>query len=53
MFEQLIVKNFTVGMNNFFISAKFYLVTITELEQKVMIHGVCKTHDKGLPKPVI
>ena len=53
MFEHLKGKNFTCTMDNLFISAKFGQACLTEIPQQVMIHGVCRTVDRGLPKCVI
>ena len=40
-------------IDNLFISAKFCHAAKSEIPQKVMIHGVCWTHDHGLPELVI
>ena len=53
MFEQLKGEHFTCGLDNLYISAKFCLVVISETNQKVMAHGLCRVHDRGLPKCVI
>ena len=53
MFEQLKGKNFTCGLDNLYISAKFCRAAVSEIDQKVMTHGVCRVHDRGLPPCVI
>ena len=53
MFDQLKGKHFTYGLNNLYISGKFSRASISETDQKVMTHGVCRVHDRGLPKCVI
>ena len=53
MFEQLEGRFFTCGMDNLFMSSKFCRAAYAEIKQKVMIHGVCRTHDRGLPSFVI
>ena len=53
MFEQLRGSNFTCGLDNLFISAKFARAALSEIDQKVMIHGVCRTDSRGLPECVL
>ena len=52
MFEQLQGKNFTCGLDNLYISAKFCRAALT-LDQQIMTHGVCRTSNRGLPKCVL
>ena len=53
MMEQLDGENFTCGMDNLFISVKFLRAALTEIDQKIQVHGVCRNSDKGLPSCVI
>jgi len=53
MFEQLKGELFTCGLDNIYISAKFCRAALTEISQKVMTHGVCRTSGRGLPKSVL
>ena len=53
MFDQLKSKHYTCGLGNLHISVKFCRATVSEIPQKVMIHGACRVHDRGLPKCVI
>ena len=53
MFEQLKGELFTCGLDNLYISAKFCRAALTEISQKVMTHGVCRTSGHGLPKSVL
>ena len=53
MFDQLKGTHFTCGLDNLYFSAKFCRAAISETKQKVMTHGVCRVHDRGLPQCVI
>ena len=53
MFEQLKGKHCTCGLDNLHISEKFCRATASEIPQKMMTHGACRMHDRGLPKCVI
>ena len=53
MMEQLHGKNFTCGMDNLYISAKFLRAALTEIPQNIRVHGVCRTDKCGLPSVVL
>ena len=53
MIESINAKNFTCGLDNLFISAKFCRAAMSEIPQQVMTHGVCRPSSRGLPESVI
>ena len=53
MLDDLPNQYYTCGMNNIFISAKFFQAAYTETKSKTMVSGVFRKNGRGLPNFIV